>query len=155
MIIGGVGELRLPGDRVADGIDAAVAGLELAVDENAGAVVAHAGGGEIEAVDRRLAPGGDQQMAAFDRFFARRAGERHRHAAAGIGDARHLHAGADDDAFALELRHHDGGAFRIVIGKRRRRFQHGHLAAEAAEALRHLQADRPGADDDEMARQRR
>ena len=61
-----------------------------------------------------------------------------------------LDAAADDDALALELIEHDGGAFRIVLGERRRRLQHGHLAAEPAEGLRHFQADRPGADDDEM-----
>ena len=61
-----------------------------------------------------------------------------------------LDAAADDDAFALELVEHDRRAFRIVLGERLRRFQHGHLAAEPAEGLRHFQADRTGADDDEV-----
>ncbi len=64
-------------------------------------------------------------------------------------DARDLDAAADDDALAIELVEHDGRAFRIVLGERRRRFQHGHFAAEPAEGLRHFQADRTGADDDE------
>ena len=67
-------------------------------------------------------------------------------------DAHDLDAAADDDALAFELVEHDRGAFRIVLGERLRRFQHGHRAAEPAEGLRHFQADRPGADDDEMLR---
>ncbi len=43
MIVGGVGELRLAGGDIADGVDAPVAGLQLAIDRDAGAVVAHAG----------------------------------------------------------------------------------------------------------------
>ena len=64
-------------------------------------------------------------------------------------DAHDLDAAADDDALAFELVEHDRGAFRIVLGERRRRFQHGHRAAEPAEGLRHFQPDRTGADDNE------
>ena len=73
VIIGGMGELQLAGGGIADGVDAAVAGLELAVDGDAGVVVAHAGGFEAETVERRLAAGGDQQMRAFDGLARRRA----------------------------------------------------------------------------------
>ena len=66
VIIGGVGELQLSGRTVADGVDAPVAGLELRVHRDAGAVIANAGRIQIEPLDRRLAPGGDQQMTAFD-----------------------------------------------------------------------------------------
>ena len=45
---------------------------------------------------------------------------------------------------------HDRGAFRIVLGERRRGLQHRHLRAEPAMRLRQLEADRPAADDDEM-----
>jgi hypothetical protein len=40
----------------------------------------------------------------------------------------------------------------IVAGKRRRRFEHGDVGAEPPEGLRQFEADRAGADDDEMAR---
>ena len=63
VIIGGVGELQLSGRDVADRIDAPVGGLEPLVHHDAGAVVRDAGGVEIEPVGRRLAAGGDQQMA--------------------------------------------------------------------------------------------
>ena len=38
------------------------------------------------------------------------------------------------------------------LGKRRRRFEHRDLGAEPAKRLRQFEADRAGADDDEMAR---
>ena len=62
VIIGGVGELQLPGRAVADRIDAPVAGFEPLVHRDAGAVIFDAGGFEVEPVDGRLAAGGDQQM---------------------------------------------------------------------------------------------
>ena len=129
-----------------------MAGLELACPPRCRRVVRDAGGVELEPVDRRLAPGGNQQKASFDRLLAARTVERDRHAAARVLDSRDLDAGADNDALALELIEHDRGAFGIVLGERRCRFQHGHFAAEPAERLRHLQADRPGADNDETVR---
>ena len=45
---------------------------------------------------------------------------------------------------------HDRGAFRVVLGERLRRLQHGDLGAEPAERLRQLEPDRAAADDDEM-----
>ena len=69
-----------------------------------------------------------------------------------VADARHLDAGADHDAFARQLVEHDRGAFRIVLGERRRGLEHGHLRAEPPVRLRELEPDRPRADDDEMLR---
>ena len=45
---------------------------------------------------------------------------------------------------------HDRGAFRIVLGERRRGLQHRHPGAEPAVRLRELEPDRPRADDEEM-----
>ncbi len=65
---------------------------------------------------------------------------------------RDRHAGADDDALAGERVEHDARAFRILASKRRRRFEHGDVGAEAAKRLRQFETGRAGADDDEMAR---
>src|SRR5215471_18196623 len=46
----------------------------------------------------------------------------------------------------------DGGAFRIVLGKRRERLEYGDLRAEAMECLRQLEPDRTGPDHNEMLR---
>ena len=61
-------------------------------------------------------------------------------------------AAADHDALAAERVEHDSGAFGIVAGERRRRFEHRDFGAEAAERLRQFEAGRAGADDDQMAR---
>ena len=111
-----------------------------------------AGRFQIEAVDRGFAPGGDQQMAAGDGLLGAGGFDRCRYGSASVRDADDIDAAADDDALALELIEHDHGAFRIVLGERCGLLQHSHRTPQAAEGLRHFQADRPGADDDEMLR---
>ena len=54
---------------------------------------------------------------------------------------RDLHPDAQLDAFAGERVEHDGGAFGIVAGERRRRFEHRDLGAEPPERLRQFEAD--------------
>ncbi len=74
------------------------------------------------------------------------------HARQRAAHLRDLHAGAQRDALAGERVEHDASAFRIVAGKRRRRFEHRDLGAEPAKRLRQFEAGRARADDDEMAR---
>ena len=151
MIGGEVGGFRPDGD-VADGVDALVGGAQPPVDVDAVRLVADAGRVEIEVFDIRPAPDGDEKMTAG-----------HGLGAVGRRDvdldprqhAPHLRDRDTDtqrDAFAFERVEHDGGAFGIVARKRRRRFEHGDVGAEPPKGLRQFEADRAGADDDEMTR---
>src|SRR5665213_630135 len=142
-------ELQLPGRAIADGVDAAVGGFQPLVHCDAGAVVFDPGGGEIEPIGRRLTPGGDKEISAFDRFLVTCALISHRNSTARVLDVYDLYAAADDDAFAFKLIEHDGGAFWIVFGQRSRRFEHRHITTEPTECLRHFQTDRTGANNNE------
>ncbi len=68
-------------------------------------------------------------------------------------DARDLGVAAQIDAFALQARDDDGGKLGIVLGEEVGDLQHGDPRAQPAMGLRHLQADRPAADHDQMAGQ--
>src|SRR5690606_15432177 len=103
VVIGDVGELQLARGAVADRVDAAVRGLQLAVHSDAGAVVTHAGRFEIEPIDAWLAASRDQQMRALDCLGAALALHSYRDRAARMGDALDLDAAADDDALTLKL----------------------------------------------------
>src|SRR4029078_6777315 len=70
----------------------------------------------------------------------------------GMRDIDNVHTASDDDAFALELCAHSGGAFGICRVDRLRRLNDRHGASEAAEALPQFKTGRPRADDDEMLR---
>ena len=59
---------------------------------------------------------------------------------------------AQHHAFVLEAADDDRGELGIVLGEEVGRLQHGDARAESAMRLRHLQADRPAADHDQMAR---
>src|SRR6185312_5847937 len=104
-----MGEARLPRRDVADGVDATVAGLHLAVHGNAAAVMANARGREAEAVSDGLAPGCDEQMRAADVFFLAVRLDGNGEMADRMGDARDFHARANDDPIALKRVQHDGG----------------------------------------------
>ena len=108
--------------------------------------MADAGGVEIEA--RRYSAGArprpeDECLRSFPRLrFAPCAMidlDARQHAA----HLRDLDPGAQLDAFAGERVEHDGRAFGIFAGERRRRLEHGDVGAEAAKRLRQFEADRP------------
>src|SRR6185437_16253139 len=88
LMVTGMREPRLPGGNVADGIDAAIARLEFAVHLDAGRVIADACGIEPEAVEHRLAPGGDEKMRAADVLFLAVGFERDGKMADGMRDAQ-------------------------------------------------------------------
>ena len=69
VIVGHVRERRVPRYAIADRVDAAVGRLEFAIDGNAGMVVTNSRSVEAEAIDRGLASGGNQQVAAGDRLL--------------------------------------------------------------------------------------
>ena len=117
-----------------------------------------AGGVEIETLDIGAAAGRDQEIAAGDALMvaplAGRAAEHDRDARSARFDMRNGHALAQHDAFRRELVEQDARALGVFARKRRAGFQHGHRGAEPAECLRELEPHRPGADDDEMLRDR-
>src|ERR1043166_4051185 len=148
VVIRRVGELQ-PARHVADRVDAAVAGAQPFVDEDAARPGLDAGSSKVEAVEVRAPAGRDKQMARLDRLLL----VRRRHDDAQLRaafDAQNAGAGTDADALARELIEQDRGAFRIVVGERGRGFDDRDARAETAERLRHFETDRAGADDDEL-----
>ena len=111
--------------------------------------VGDAGLVEIEALDDGRAAGGDQQVRSFQAFAVL---EDHRHACRAALDPRDLDVAAQIDAFALQARHDDGGELGIVLGEEVGDLQHRDPRAQPAMGLGQLQADRPAADHDQMAR---
>ena len=91
-------------------------------------------------------------MAASNRLFGAAGLDRRRYGSAGVRDADDIYSAANNNALALEAIEQHGDAFRIVIGERPGRLQHGHRTPQAAEGLRHFEADASGTDDDEMLR---
>lgn len=73
---------------------------------------------------------------------------------AGALDAFDRGAFAKLDAVGEQAGTDDGHQLRIVLGEDRRRLDHRHLGPEVAEGLGQLDADRPAADHQQMARQR-
>ncbi len=144
MIVGHVRELQAA-DGIADRIDPAVAGLEPPADRYAASFMADAGGLQAEPLDIGAPSRRDQQMAGFDRVGAAGAFERQLDARSGRGP-EHLGVRPDLDPLAGERIEHDGGAFRIVLGERARRFDHDHVRPQAAKRLRQLDPDRAAAD---------
>ena len=81
---------------------------------------------EAEAIDRGLASGGNQQVAAGNRLLGAGGRDGGRDRSADIGDADDIHAAADDNALALQPIKNDIDTFRIIAGERSRRLEHGH-----------------------------
>ena len=115
-------------------------------------LIADAGGVEIEIFQIRAAAGRDEKMSAFDRLLGSFGDDVDLNARQHAAHLPDLHTGAQRDAFAGERVEHDGCAFRIGIGQRRRRVEHGDFGAEPAKRLRQLEADGIRANDNEMAR---
>ena len=135
-VIGGeMGGFRPDGD-VADRVDALVGGAQPLVDDDAVRVVADAGCIEIERFDIRPAPDGDKNMTAGDGLRPVRRFDIDLDARQHAAHPRDGDTDVQRDAFAFERVEHDGGAFGIVAGKRRRRFEHGDFGAEPPESLR-------------------
>ena len=127
---------------VADRVDALVGGAQPPVDVDAVRLVADAGGIEIELFDIRPAPDGDEKMTAGDGLGALGRFDIDLDPRQHAPHPRDRDTDAQRNAFAFERVEHDGGAFGIVAGKRRRRFEHGDVGAEPPESLRQFEADR-------------
>ena len=107
-------------------------------------------GFEIEPIGGRLASGSDQQMGAVDGLFAARRFDRHFTLPLACVTATTFTplrmTTPSRSSRSSTIAAHSGSSLASGC----RRFQHGHLAADAAKGLRHFQADRAGANDNEM-----
>ena len=112
-----------------------------------------AGDVEIEAVDIRLAAGGDDEMRAVDgRGVVFRVGDGEAHAAAPPADRDDVDADAHADAFGAEALDDDGRELRIDVRQGRPTIEHGGVDAEPAEGLCQLEPLAAGAQNDEVRR---
>src|SRR3569623_58436 len=110
-MVAGMGEARLAGGDVADGVNAAIARLEPAVHGDAETVMADPRLVEIETVRRRIAPRRKEHVCAPDVLFLAVRLDGDGEMADRMCDARDLYAGADDDAGALQRGEHDADGF--------------------------------------------
>jgi hypothetical protein len=149
VVIGGVGE-GAPAVAVAERPDAGDAGAQLIVDLDEPSLVrGDAGLVKAEVVDVRAAAHGNQQMRADNLGFAALDSEAHRDVLAPLGDRHALHAQAQVDAFALQdVGDGHGNVPVLARDQPRCHLDDGHLAAEAAENLRKLEADVAAAEDE-------
>src|SRR6185312_11983433 len=134
-----MGECGAPGD-VADGVDAAIAGGESLVDDDALRLVLDARRCEIKRIDVRPAADRDQQIGALDGFLAV-AGQHHLDALAQPAHALDLDATADRDALAGERIAYDAVALLVFVTERLPGVEHGDLGAEPVERLREFEPD--------------
>ena len=155
LIAGDMREMR-PVDNVADRIDAARGGAQPPVDDDALSVVLDAGAVEIEALDPGLAAGGDQQMRSGDlklpsRLPRRSALCRFRSARPTVILVCWWTATPSSVKTSSSAPASSGSSLRQSL----RRLDDRHRGAEPPVGLRQLDADRTGADHQEMLRQRR
>ena len=152
--VGRVCELPRHAD-VARGVDAGIAGLEIVVHVDAAfRVVAHADRLEVEPLDVGRAADAEQELVHHDAFGpAVAVGEPDRPRGAVALDALDRAPVHHADALGREARLDDPrGVLVLARQDVRVGVQHGHLAAEPAERLGQLAADRPRADHAEPAR---
>ena len=92
-------------------------------------------------------------MRADDLLGAAGGVEAHRDVLAALGDLQAVDAHVDVDAFGFQdVGDGRGGVLVLARDQPRGHLDHRHLAAEAAEDLRELQADVAAADDDQVRR---
>ncbi len=136
-----------PAGRIPDRIDLAIGGLQRGIDLHPGPIGLHPRRLEPEIVGIGLAPDRDQKMRALmDRPVSRR----HRNAIPRGPDALRALLLDDHDALAPQPLQRNRRKLRIVLAECARALDHRHPAAEPAMRLRHLHADRPAADDDQV-----
>jgi hypothetical protein len=100
----------------------------------------------------RLPSDRDQKMAAHQRVLAVVAADNDTDLRVHRVDARDCDVAAQRDPLPRKRIEHDGSAFGVFARERLRRVEHRDRATEAAKGLGELEADRPGADDDEVLR---
>ena len=115
-----------------------------------GSRVLDAGGLEVEPVDDGAATGSDQKMAAVDCFGAAGAGYRDVHSACRRRQPVDACALPQVDAVFDQASANDVDQFRLVLRQDARHLHDRDVTAQPAVGLRHFDADRPTADDDQM-----
>ena len=148
----GAARQRRAGNRVADGIDPAVGGLEEPVDGDAGPVVHDAGGIEAEAVDPRRAAGLDQEVRAVDRDLALGGDRARRECRSRSGRRWRSWHCRGSDTLGAEPIEDDRRELGVLAGKRRFLVEHGRGDAEPVVGLRQLEGAGIGAEDDKVGR---
>ena len=152
VIAGDMGEAQRAGD-VADGVDAAVGGPELVRDFYAVGIESDAGLVERQPFDIGGAAGCDQQMGAIDGHGATIILDVDANASFALAlDAFDCRGLADRHPFGAQPSQDDRRQFGILSAQRGCCLDHRYGGAEPPVRLRHLQADRPPTDDDEMLR---
>ena len=138
-------------NHVADGEYAAVVGAQTCIHLHAVGVEGDSGAFQPQIVDPGPAAGGHQDMRARDGVFgAVGIANRHHHALVRSRDAGDDGALAYLDAVVRQPVAHDAHQIGVVSRHDRDLLDHAHPCPELAERLRHLDADRTAADDDEM-----
>src|SRR5262249_94258 len=149
MIVGEMGELCVA-DHVADGIDARICGLELLVHLDAASVVDDAGTLEAQALDVRLPPGSDQQMAAFDDIGLALLADMHAAPLHGAFHALDSRALVQHDALLDKAIDQHAGCLGVFMGEKGSGIDDGDVGAEHAMSLGDLHADRATAQHNQM-----
>ena len=144
-----MGELRTA-DHVADGIDAAIGGLQLVVHLDAVGIVFHAGAFEAQGFEVWLAAGGDQQMAAFDEVGLTVLDDMDGDALHRPLDLFHSAVRVERDLRLLQALDHDACGLGVLVDEELRRVDDGDMGAEHAMGLAELDADGTAAQDDQV-----
>lgn len=151
---GHVRELRRLGNDVADRVDAARAGPQLRIDDDAAGVGLHADPVEIERLQPRPPSGRHQQERAPHLAVLAAFNHTEGDARLILAGAGHLDLLADRHALGCQDLQQLGDMAGIVVRHRLAALDHGDLRAQPAMCLRHLQAERARADDQQVRGER-